>query len=121
MGLCVEFSIFLAVFFFSSQVYMKIRTVMEHTKILDQGNSIYASSNIDQLKSKAPGTRKSESVQSSRNSRFKKMSDTASRKVLSYILNYFIQWTSAVPTPVANLFDYYPNWTAILCDMGMNW
>ncbi|KAJ3324132.1 hypothetical protein HDV06_000673 [Boothiomyces sp. JEL0866] len=125
MGLCIEFTIFIAVFFFSSQVYLKIRTIMEHTKILDQCNSINDSSisspHEKPVKGKSIYTRYSESTKSTRHSIFTKMSKTASRKVLSYILNYFIQWTSAVPTTIGNLFDYYPNWTAVLCDMGMNW
>ncbi|KAJ3324130.1 hypothetical protein HDV06_000671 [Boothiomyces sp. JEL0866] len=50
----------------------------------------------------------------------KKLSDAAAKKILMFILNYFIQWTSVVPYCIGSVFNYYADWAAILCNIGMN-
>ncbi|KAJ3324131.1 hypothetical protein HDV06_000672 [Boothiomyces sp. JEL0866] len=127
MALCVEFTIFTSIFIFSSMVYLRIRKLMRQSQILDNADSgITSEIHGTQSSSFAPKSKRISTVdnvgakKNVKGNRFTKMSKKAGRKVLSYILNYFIQWTSAVPTTVGNLFDYYEDWTVILANIGMN-
>jgi hypothetical protein len=44
----------------------------------------------------------------------------ATRKMMLYIFNFFIQWTSVIPYCFGSALDYYPDWFYILCTIGMN-
>jgi hypothetical protein len=60
------------------------------------------------------------SAQSSLKEKYASMETKATRKMMLYIFNFFIQWTSVVPYCFGSAFDYYPDWFYVLCTIGMN-
>ncbi|KAJ3366079.1 hypothetical protein HDU91_002003 [Kappamyces sp. JEL0680] len=51
---------------------------------------------------------------------YEKLKRTATRKTMSYLLCFFIQWGGAVPYIVGNLFDYHPTWVYVLTNISIN-
>ncbi|KAJ3301072.1 hypothetical protein HDV03_001449 [Kappamyces sp. JEL0829] len=79
-------------------------------------------SSVKSAVSAASPTPSSKSAVPSDSSAVKKetIEDIAARKMLMFVFNYMAQWSSVVPYCLGSIFEYYDNWTVILCNIGMN-
>ncbi|KAI8894737.1 hypothetical protein BC833DRAFT_623679 [Globomyces pollinis-pini] len=43
-----------------------------------------------------------------------------SKKMMGYITNFFIQWCPVVVYIASGIFNYYPDWVYVICNIGLN-
>jgi hypothetical protein len=67
-------------------------------------------SSVDHSKRSIKSTVTAASVQDKRLNKFEDNKKKATRKMMSYTLNYFLQWGGSVPYVLGHLFDYRPDW-----------
>ncbi|KAJ3276631.1 hypothetical protein HDV01_004164 [Terramyces sp. JEL0728] len=127
----LEILMFIGVLYFSANVYLVINkniqllkaanskldnipmSTLPETKIsIAQSSTFEKASNTE--KEVSSPTKKSH--YQAKTERIKKLSDAAARKILMFILNYFIQWTSVVPYCLGSLFNYYADWVYIILE-----
>ncbi|KAJ2996806.1 hypothetical protein HDV02_006184 [Globomyces sp. JEL0801] len=69
---------------------------------------------------KSPSKYKSNSIDDEKGSPKQILERVVARKVLTYILNYFIQWAPIAPYTVGAIFGYYEDWVYVLTNIALN-
>jgi hypothetical protein len=111
LGLLIDYGLFLVISISYFKVYLFFRSRSSRAKHREERS--FAPSVHREESSFAP------SVMSNKID-LAKAEDKVTKKIMSYIFNYFIQWFPVIPSVLFPLLGYNEDWMYIICNFFMN-
>ncbi|KAJ3319348.1 hypothetical protein HDV06_006375 [Boothiomyces sp. JEL0866] len=110
----VEVTLFLLTFFFAVKVWIVLMNAQNAVRELESGSTNRESISVFDKYTV------STTAKPQRNYKRERLLEVAARKIMTFVLNYFIQWSGTTPYILMSVFDIYEDWMIVLCTIGMN-